>query len=125
MSKMLVFSVLLFLASGAMAQVVAKVDKKTKEFTIEPDQKTSFSIIGYQYPNTTTKTLICFSSSEDVVRANSSKCPLGSYFDTHKMNVNDKIVYLGPVGAFAKMSYISGNGTKTLFYITKSFFVIK
>jgi hypothetical protein len=59
------------------------------------------------------------------VSDNLNKCPLGSYFDTILMKEGDRIVYLGMVGNFAKMSYIAGNGKKTLFYFPKGSFVIK
>jgi hypothetical protein len=56
---------------------------------------------------------------------NVSKCLLGSYFDTDKMKVGDKIYYLGVAGSFAKMNYVTGGGKKILFYLPKSSFAIK
>ena len=125
MNKLLAFSFFLLVASSAIGQVVGTVDKKTKFFRIAPDQKADFTVIGYAFPNITTRKMICFSSNEGVVRANSAPCALGSYFDTDKMRVGDQIFYLGAVGTFAKMNYVAGDGKKTLFYLPKSCFVIK
>ena len=126
MNKALTLSLLLFISSGAIAQVIGKVDKKTKEFSIAPDQKTSYSIIGYQLPNTSTKHLICFSSNENMVREESGKYMLGAYFDTDRIKVGDKIIFLGNYGkVFYKMSYVSGAGNKMVFYITRAGLVIK
>ena len=126
MTKALTFVVLLLISfSGAIAQVVGRVDSKTKEFTIASDQKSEFSIIGYQFPNAATKHLICFSSNENMVREESAKCVLGAYFDTYKMKPTDKIVYLGMAGKFGKMNYVLGNGKTMIFYIPRSFYVIK
>jgi len=126
MNKALTFSLLLFISTGAMAQVIGKVDKKTKEFSIAPDQKADYSLIGYQLPNTTTKHLICFSSNENMVREESGKCLLGAYFDTDRMKVGDKIIFLGNYGKlWVKMSYVSGAGNKMLFYLSKTGLVIK
>jgi len=41
------------------------------------------------------------------------------------MKEGDRIVYLGNVGTFGKMNFISANGQKTLFYVPKDNFVIK
>jgi hypothetical protein len=125
MNKALTIVLLLFIYSGAIAQVVGRVDKKTKEFSIAPDQKANYSLIGYQLPSPTTKHLICFSSNENMVREESGKCLLGAYFDTDRMKVGDKILYLGNYGKFAKMNFVTGTGKKMLFYIDRSCFVIK
>jgi hypothetical protein len=69
--------------------------------------------------------MICFSSHAGDVAANYNGCPLGSYFDTGKMKVGDKISYLGSIGSFGKMNFISGSGKKTIFYLPKSSFAIK
>jgi hypothetical protein len=116
---------LLLISSGAIGQTIGRVDKKTKIFTVLPDQKTNYTVFGYQYPNKTTKTMICFSSSENMVREESGKCPLGAYFDTDKLKVGDKILYQGVAGTFAKMKYVTGSGQSMLFYIPKSSFTIK
>jgi hypothetical protein len=126
MNKALTLSLLLFISSGAIAQVIGKVDKKTKEFSIAPDQKVSYSIIGYQLPSTATKHMICFSSNENMVREESGKCLLGSYFDTEKIKVGDKIIFLGNYGkVFYKMSYVSRAGAKMVFYIPTTGIVLK
>jgi len=126
MNKALTLSLLLFISSGAIAQVIGKVDKKTKEFSIAPDQKANYSIIGYQLPSTVTKHLICFSSNENMVREEAGKCVLGAYFDTEKIKVGDKIVFVGNYGkVFYKMSYVSGAGNKMLFYIARKDIVLK
>lgn len=106
-------------------QPPAHVDKKSKEFIITPNPKSDYTIIGYQFANTSTQTMICFSTNSDLVRANAVKCQLGSYFDTNHLKEGDMIYYLGPVGTFAKMNFVHGNGKKTIFYIAKSSFVIK
>ena len=69
--------------------------------------------------------MICFSTYSGDVRDNYYKCPLGSYFDTSLMREGDKIVYIGPAGSFGKMSYISGDGKKIIFYLSKSGYVIR
>jgi hypothetical protein len=126
MNKALTLSLLLFISSGVTAQVIGKVDKKTKEFSIAPDQKVSYSIIGYQLPSTATKHMICFSSNENMVREESGKCLLGSYFDTERIKVGDKIIFLGNYGkVFYKMSYVSGAGSKMVFYIPRTGIVLK
>lgn len=124
MHKLLVFSLVLFVSSGCFAQVVGKVDRKTKEFSIAANQKTDFIIYGYQYPNETTKRVICFATSNDVVRANAN-CKLGAYYDTDALNPGDRIVYLGIAGKFARMNFISRSRPGGVFYIPRSCFVIK
>jgi hypothetical protein len=125
MNKILTIALLVLVTSGALAQVVGRVDKKTKEFTVAADQKVEYRVYGYQFANTSTRKMICFSSNTNDVRANFAQCPLGAYFDTDKLHPGDKILYLGPVGPFAKMSFNTGGGTKTLFYLPKTCFVIK
>ena len=125
MTKILSFVCMLLISYSAIGQPIGRVDKKTKVFTILPDQKANYTVFGYQYPNATTKAMICFSSSENMVREESGKCPLGAYFDTDKIKVGDKIVYVGPAGTFAKMKYVTATGKSMLFYIPKSNFVIK
>lgn len=114
----------LLLSTGCLAQVVGRVDKVTKEFSIAADQKVDYIIYGYQIANATTQKLICFSSNQDVVRAN-SKDKLGSYFDTFSMPPGDKIMYLGVAGTFGKMSFMTGGGQKIVFYLPRSSFMIK
>jgi len=125
MTKILTFFLLLAISSTAIGQTIGRVNKKTKEFTVAADQKAEYTIFGYQYPNATTKKMICFSSSENMVREESPKCLLGAYFDTDRMKVGDKILYVGVAGTFARMKYVSGTGKSMLFYIPKSSFVIK
>jgi hypothetical protein len=103
----------------------AKVDAKSKEFIIPSDTKDEFRFYGYQFPNESTKKMICFSSNRYDVAANIANCPLGSYFNTGGMKVGDRIVYLGKVGNYGKMNYISGSGQKTIIYILKTSFTIK
>jgi len=125
MNKILSFILFLLVASNVAGQVIGSVDKKTKEFYIPADLKMDYRVFGYQYPSITTQKMICFSSHATDVRANSSECPLGSYFDTGKMKAEDKISYLGSYGSFGKMIFISGSGKKTIFYLPKSSFAIK
>jgi len=125
MNKILSIILVMLVTSSAIGQVVGRVDKKTKEFSIAPDQKSNYTIVGYQYPNNTTKKMICFSSNVNTVQDNLSKCQLGSYFDTDKMKVGDKIIYVGVAGTFAKMNYVTGTGRKIMFYLPKSSFAIK
>ncbi|HVY74022.1 MAG TPA: hypothetical protein VG890_04285 [Puia sp.] len=122
-----IFSLIVFLlvVSVAIGQPVGRVDKKTKEFTIAGDQKLDYRVYGFQYPNNTTRKMICFSSHEGDVHDNYAGCPLGSYFDTGKLKPGEKILYQGPAGSFAKMVFIAGDGKKTMFYLPKSSFVIK
>ena len=107
------------------AQTPGKVDKKTKEFFIPSDSKVEFRIYGYQFPNESTKKMICFSSNRYDVAANIANCPLGSYFNTGLLKEGDRIVYLGKVGNYGKMNYITGSGKKTIFYMPKTAFTIK
>ena len=125
MNKLFLFAVSILLASQSIGQAAGRVDKKTKEFTVAANLKTDYQIFGYEYANNTTRKMICFSSHVGDVKDNYSHCPLGSYFDTDKMKVTDKIVYLGPIGGFAKMNYVAGDGKKTIFYIPKSSFTIR
>jgi hypothetical protein len=115
---------LLLVSSGCFAQVIGKADKKTKEFTIAANQKIDYTVYGYQFANATTPKFICFSTNQDVVRANSND-KLGAYFDTFRMPPGDKIVYMGLAGTFIKLNYISGGGAKTVFYLPKANFTIK
>ena len=124
MNKILASVTLLLISSGCFAQVVGKVDKKTKEFSIAANQKVDYMVFGYRFANATTQKMICFASNQDVVRANIND-KLGSFFDTDRMPPGDKIVYLGVAGTFGKMNYISGSGQKTLFYLPKTSYVIK
>jgi hypothetical protein len=127
MNKIILLLFLLTISIHGNSQLKAQIDKKSKEFTINPasDPKAEYKIFGYQYPNPTTKLMICFSSYRYDVTENVNKCPLGAYFDSGRMKEGDRIVYLGNVGTFGKMNFISANGTKTLFYIPKTSFVIK
>jgi hypothetical protein len=125
MNKVLLPILFSIVSTLALGQTTGRVDKKTKEFFIVTNPKAEYRIFGYQFPNNTTKKMICFSTYSYDVRDNLNKCPLGSYFDTSFMKEGDRIVYLGIVGTFAKMNYISGRGIKTLFYLPKASFVIK
>jgi len=123
MNKILSLILFLLVASGAIGQVIGRVDKKTKEFSVPADLKIEYTIYGYEFANNTTRKMICFSSNVNSVRG--STCPLGAYFDTYTMKPGDKILYLGPVGPFARMSFVSGDGKKKLFYLPKTSFTIK
>lgn len=123
MNKILSLILFLLVASSAIGQVMGRVDKKTREFSVPSDLTIEYTVFGYEFPNNTTRKMICFSSNVNSVRG--STCPLGSYFDTDKMKPGDKIFYLGPVGPFAKMSFVESSGKKTLFYLPKSSFTIK
>jgi hypothetical protein len=114
----------LMLVCFAFGQAVCQVDKKTKELTVPPGIKTDYRVFGYQFTSAQTRKMICFSSHDGDVHANYNQCPLGSYFDTNRMNPEDKITYLGTVGGFGKMVYIAANGKRTIFYIAKSDFSI-
>jgi len=124
MNKMLVFGLLLLISSGCFAQVVGKVDKKTKEFSIASGQKVEYMIFGFQFANATTQKLICFASDQNVVRANNT-LPLGSYFDTDRLSPGARIMYLGMAGTFGRMSFTTGGGKVTVFYLPKANYVIK
>ena len=126
MNKMLAIILLLLISFGASAQVIGVVDKKTKELTVAPGQKSEYRVFGYEFAGDATRKMICFSSHETDVRANSSNCPLGAYYDSDRMKPGDKIFYLGNRGTFGKMNFISaGTGKKTIFYLPKSSFAIK
>ena len=117
--------VIALLVTGSVtAQTIGRVDRRTKGFFIVAEQQTSYLIFGYQFPNTTTKKMICFSSSADNLRAN-YQCPLGAYFDTGQMNPGDKILFLGIAGPYGKMAFVSGSGKTTIFYLPKTSFTIK
>ena len=124
MNKMLVFGSLLLLSSGCFAQVVGRVDKKTKEFSIASGQKVDYMVFGFQFANATTQKLICFASNENVQRANIA-LPLGSYFDTEGLPAGARIMYLGMAGSFGKMSFITGGGKPIIFYLPKANYVLK
>lgn len=124
MNKIPAFLALLLISSACFSQVIGKVDRKTKEFTIAANQKLDYMVFGYQFANATTQKLICFASNQDVVRANNSD-KLGSYFDTYRLPPGDKIIFIGVAGTFGKMSYVSGSGQKTIFYLPKTSYAIK
>src|SRR5450432_3856683 len=125
MKNFIALLILVSLSVHLAGQPPGHVDKKTKEFIISPNPKADFSIIGYQFPNLTTKKMICFSTNTSLVTENAHDCPLGAYFDTNHLREGDMIYYLGVVGSFAKMNFVHGNGQKTIFYIFKNSFVIK
>jgi hypothetical protein len=125
MKKIIPFVLLLISFAVTQAQTAGKVDKKTKEFFIPANTKVEFRIYGYQFPNESTKKMICFSSNRYDVAANIANCPLGSYFNTGLMKEGDRIVYLGKVGNYGRMNYISGSGKKTIFYMLKTGYTIK
>jgi hypothetical protein len=122
-----IFLFILFLAAttGAVGQVIGRIDKKTKEFYVVADQKPDYRVFGYQFANSTTQKMICFSSHVTDVKDNYNRCPLGSYFHTGDMKPGDKIIYLGPMASFGKMMFVSAVGKKTIFYLPKSSFSIK
>jgi hypothetical protein len=124
MYKTLLFIGLLLVTVGLPAQTVGRVDRRSKGFFIPPDQQTNYLVFGYQFPNTTTRKMICFSSKADNLRAN-YQCPLGAYFDTGQMNPGDKILFLGIAGPYGKMAFVAGSGKTTVFYLPKSSFTIK
>jgi hypothetical protein len=123
MNKLISLTVWLLMSVACFAQSVGKIDRKTKEFSIAPNQKTDYTIYGYQFANATTQKMICFASNQDVVRANAND-KLGAYFDTFRIPPGAKILYLGVAGAFAKMNFVAGDGKKTIFYIPKTSFVM-
>jgi len=122
MIKTLPLILFMFFATGAIGQVIGRVDKRTKEFYIHTDLAMPYRVFGYQLANAQSRKMICFSSRAQDVASNSSSCLLGAYFDTGKLNTGDKIVYLGRYGTFGKMKYISRKGKKTIFYLPKSSF---
>lgn len=124
MNKMLAVILLSAISSGTFGQPVGRVDRKTKEFSILPGQKVQYMIFGYQYANATTQKLICFASSVDVERANAN-LRLGSYFDTDGLPPGGKITWLGMVGPFAKMIFMTGAGKSAVFYMPRASFVMK
>jgi hypothetical protein len=124
MNKMLVFGLLLLISSGCFAQAIGKVDKKTKEFSIAPGQKVDYTVFGFQFANATTQKFICFSSDQNIVRANNT-LPLGSYFDTDRLPPGAGIMYLGTAGTFGRMRFTTGGGKVTVFYLPKANYVIK
>jgi len=126
LTKRLICLILILACLGStQAQTPGKVDKKTKEFFIPSNSKMEFRIYGYQFPNESTKKMICFSSNRYDVAANIANCPLGSYFNTGLLKEGDRIIYLSKVGNYGKMYYISGSGKKTVFYMPKTAFTIK
>lgn len=124
MNKMLAIILLMVISSGSHAQIVGKVDRKTKEFSIAAGQKADYMIFGYQFANEGTSKLICFASNENVERANTN-LPLGSYFDTDRLPGGARIVYLGTAGKFGKMSFMTGGGRSIIFYLPKTSYVIR
>jgi hypothetical protein len=125
MRRSLWFSFFMLSAAFAFTQVIGHVDKRTKEYFIPSDLKVEYRVFGYEVPNITSRKMICFSSRMADVKANSNSCPLGSYYDTGKLKIGDRISYLGAAGSFAKMIFISGSGKKTIFYLPKSSIIIK
>lgn len=124
MNKVVAMASVLLISSGCFAQVVAKVDKKSKEYSIAPGQKVDYTVFGYQYANPAAPKLICFASNEDVERANQN-LPLGSYFDTDRLPAGAQITYLGIAGKFGKMRFLTGGGKAVIFYVLKTSYVIK
>jgi len=133
MIRILSFFLFLSISSAAISQnatqtgalTVAHVDKKTKEFFVTSNPKAEYKIFGYEYPNITTRKMVCFSSYTYDVGDNLNNCPLGSYFDSGKMKEGDRITYVGKAGSFSKMMFTSGSGKKTIFYFPKGSFTIK
>lgn len=116
---------LFFFATRAIGQPIGHVDKRTTEFYVVSDLKIDYRVFGYQFASEAAPKMICFSSHAGDVAANYNNCPLGSYYDTGKMKIGDKIEYLGMYGPFGKMNYISGSGKKTIFFLPKYSFTIK
>ncbi|HEV9036932.1 MAG TPA: hypothetical protein VGQ51_09935 [Puia sp.] len=124
MYKILLFISLFLFTTALSAQIIGRVDKRTKGFFIPADQQGKYLVFGFQFPSAATKKMICFSNSADNLRAN-YQCPLGAYFDTGQMGPGDNIIFLGMYSTFGKMVYNAGNGTKTIFYLPKTSFTIK
>ena len=129
MNRIFFSFVFLIISSVAISQsatpTVAHVDKKTKEFFVSSNPKAEFKIFGYEYPNVTTRKMICFSSYTYDVGANINNCPLGSYFDSGKMKEGDRIRLFRQSRSFSKMMFTSGSGKKTIFYFPKGSFTLK
>jgi hypothetical protein len=125
MNKLFITALLLILTFAASAQTIGHVVKKTKEFSVPPNLKTEYRVFGYEFPSDKTRKMICFSSNRADVNDNFNKCPLGSYYDTNRMNPGDNIRYIGDIHGFGKMLYISAAGKKTIFYLPKSSYTIK
>src|SRR5215813_4767279 len=113
MTKIITSLLFLFITVNSIGQIIGAVDRRTKEFTVAAHQKIDYQYFGYQLAVNTSRKMICFSSHEGDVRSNYSQCPLGSFFDTNALPQGDKIIYLGPIGPFAKMNYVTYDGKKT------------
>jgi hypothetical protein len=50
MNKILTFGILMLISSGCFAQVVGRVDIKTKEFSIAPGQKVDIWFSAFSLP---------------------------------------------------------------------------
>jgi hypothetical protein len=125
MKKIPALLFVLFVSLHSMGQIIGKVDRKSKEFLVAPDQKIAYRVYGYQFANINMKKMICFSSSVNDVGSNYANCPLGSYYNTNQLKEGDRIFYLGNVGTFGKMNYVTGAGKKILFYLPRKNFVMK
>jgi hypothetical protein len=122
MYKMVFLASMLSLTLTAIGQTLGHIDKKSKEFYIRAKPNTVYQFIGYEFANTGTKKMICFSNYTYDVRGNPMKCPLGAYFESANMNEGDKIIFLGMVGSYGKMNFVTGAGKKTIFYMPKTCF---
>jgi hypothetical protein len=131
MNKVLFAIFLLFSGYASNSQTrmaatpICRVDKKSKELFVLPDPKTEFRIYGYEYPKPDSRKMICFSSRAEDVRGNYAKCPLGSYFDSNRLPVGDKIKWVANSGNYARMIYTSSKAKRTIFYLPKNSIALK
>src|ERR1700760_793942 len=99
MTKLLTFLLSMLISSGCLAQLVGTVDRRSKELTIAANQLKEYTVYGYQLANASTPKVICFSTNQDVVRANGND-KLGAYFDTYRLPPGSRILFLGYAGTF-------------------------
>jgi len=131
MNKML-FAIFLFFSyslsysqAGKGTSPVCRIDKSSKELIVLPDSKTDFRIYGYEYPKPDSRKMICFSSHAEDVRGNYAKCPLGSYFDSNRLPVGDRIKWVANAGSYARMLYTSSKAKRTIFYLPRNSIALK
>ncbi len=99
----------------SLGQTQGAISKKEKTFNVFAEKTSEYKIFGYEKTDIQSKKVICISAFTADVEKNPNKCILGSYYDSSELNLK----YIGIVGNFYKIQFITTPKTEIYFYIEK------